>query len=166
MGCGTELAATEWGPSYERAARMQATLAVISTLATLVSWRLAENILWLVGAVLITARVACILAARFRNSVPIRLPLLGSAKPIRADASGTRRRGSFCARRSPTCRRRCAPLPWLPVRALLRDRFPVVEHLTASDVPITIVYGDRDSVVPPRSAPASRTTPPPWPSEW
>lgn len=38
--------------------------------------------------------------------------------------------------------------PWLPVRALLRDRFPVVEHLTASDVPVTIIYGDRDSVVP------------------
>ena len=39
--------------------------------------------------------------------------------------------------------------PWLPVRSLLRDRFPVVEHLAASDVPITIIYGDRDSVVPP-----------------
>lgn len=40
--------------------------------------------------------------------------------------------------------------PWLPVRALLRDRFPVVEHLTTSDVPVTIIYGDRDSVVPTR----------------
>ena len=38
--------------------------------------------------------------------------------------------------------------PWLPVRALLRDRFPVVEHLAASDVPLTVIYGDRDSVVP------------------
>lgn len=38
--------------------------------------------------------------------------------------------------------------PWLPVRALLRDRFPVVEHLATSDVPVTVVYGDRDSVVP------------------
>ena len=38
--------------------------------------------------------------------------------------------------------------PWLPVRALLRDRFPVVEHLATSDVPITVIYGDRDSVVP------------------
>ena len=39
--------------------------------------------------------------------------------------------------------------PWLPVRALLRDRFPVVEHLATSDVPVTVIYGDRDSVVPP-----------------
>ena len=38
--------------------------------------------------------------------------------------------------------------PWLPVRALLRDRFPVVEHLATSAVPITVIYGDRDSVVP------------------
>ena len=38
--------------------------------------------------------------------------------------------------------------PWLPVRALLRDRFSVLEHLVASDVPVTIIYGDRDSVVP------------------
>lgn len=38
--------------------------------------------------------------------------------------------------------------PWLPVRSLLRDRFPVVEHLSGSDVPVTVIYGDRDSVVP------------------
>lgn len=38
--------------------------------------------------------------------------------------------------------------PWLPVRALIRDRFPVVDHLEASDVPVTVIYGLRDSVVP------------------
>ena len=38
--------------------------------------------------------------------------------------------------------------PWLPVRTLLRDRFPVAEPLAESDVPVTVVYGDRDSVVP------------------
>ena len=38
--------------------------------------------------------------------------------------------------------------PWLPVRLLLRDRFAVVAHLAASRVPVTVVYGDRDSVVP------------------
>jgi fermentation-respiration switch protein FrsA (DUF1100 family) len=38
--------------------------------------------------------------------------------------------------------------PWLPVRLLLRDRFPVVDHLAGSQVPVTVVYGDRDSVVP------------------
>jgi pimeloyl-ACP methyl ester carboxylesterase len=38
--------------------------------------------------------------------------------------------------------------PWLPVGTLLRDRFPVLEPLAGSDVPVTVVYGDRDSVVP------------------
>lgn len=38
--------------------------------------------------------------------------------------------------------------PWLPVRTLLRDRFPVSSHLAGSDVPVTVIYGDRDSVVP------------------
>jgi uncharacterized protein len=38
--------------------------------------------------------------------------------------------------------------PWLPVRALIRDRFPVVDHLRDSQVPVTVVYGLDDSVVP------------------
>ncbi|WP_246159566.1 alpha/beta hydrolase [Nocardioides antri] len=38
--------------------------------------------------------------------------------------------------------------PWLPVRALLRDRFPVLDHLEDSEVPVTVVYGDQDTVVP------------------
>ena len=63
MACGTELAATEWAPSYQRAARMQASLAVISTLTTLVAWGLTENILWLVGALLIFAVIPFTLLA-------------------------------------------------------------------------------------------------------
>jgi pimeloyl-ACP methyl ester carboxylesterase len=38
--------------------------------------------------------------------------------------------------------------PWLPVRTLLRDRFPVEQHLATSDVPVAVVHGDADSVVP------------------
>ncbi len=38
--------------------------------------------------------------------------------------------------------------PWLPVRLLLRDRFPVVEHVRRSDVPLVVVYGTADTVVP------------------
>ena len=38
--------------------------------------------------------------------------------------------------------------PWLPVRALLRDRFPVLDPIAGSDVPVTVIYGDRDDVVP------------------
>lgn len=39
--------------------------------------------------------------------------------------------------------------PWLPVGLLLRDRFPVAGPLARSEVPVTVVYGDRDGVVPP-----------------
>ena len=38
--------------------------------------------------------------------------------------------------------------PWLPVRLLLKDRFEVAGRLAASEVPVTVIYGDRDSVVP------------------
>ena len=38
--------------------------------------------------------------------------------------------------------------PFLPVRLLLRDRFPVVEHLSSSRVPVTVIYAEHDSVVP------------------
>jgi uncharacterized protein len=38
--------------------------------------------------------------------------------------------------------------PWLPVRLLLKDRFPVLEPLAATRKPVTVIYGDRDSVVP------------------
>lgn len=38
--------------------------------------------------------------------------------------------------------------PWLPVRQLLKDTFPVTSLLSVSEVPVTVIYGDRDSVVP------------------
>ncbi len=39
--------------------------------------------------------------------------------------------------------------PLLPVRALLWDRFPVVEQVARLDVPTTVVLGSADSIVPP-----------------
>ena len=38
--------------------------------------------------------------------------------------------------------------PFLPVRMLLRDTFEVLPHVSGSQVPVTVIYGDRDSVVP------------------
>jgi pimeloyl-ACP methyl ester carboxylesterase len=38
--------------------------------------------------------------------------------------------------------------PFLPVGLLLRDRFEVVAHVGSSEVPMTVVYGDRDEIVP------------------
>jgi pimeloyl-ACP methyl ester carboxylesterase len=39
--------------------------------------------------------------------------------------------------------------PFLPVRLLLRDRYPVVEHVRRIRVPTVVVYGSADSIVPP-----------------
>ena len=39
--------------------------------------------------------------------------------------------------------------PFLPVRALLRDRYPVAEQLADVTVPTTVVLGTADSIVPP-----------------
>lgn len=38
--------------------------------------------------------------------------------------------------------------PFLPVGLLMRDRFPVEEYVSASEVPVTVVYGTDDEVVP------------------
>ena len=42
--------------------------------------------------------------------------------------------------------------PFLPVDALLQDRFPTAENVARLVVPITVVYGTRDSVVPPEQS--------------
>ncbi|WP_433037725.1 alpha/beta hydrolase [Actinomycetospora sp. CA-053990] len=39
--------------------------------------------------------------------------------------------------------------PYLPVRALLTDRFPVAEPVARAGVPTTVVLGEADSLVPP-----------------
>jgi fermentation-respiration switch protein FrsA (DUF1100 family) len=38
--------------------------------------------------------------------------------------------------------------PLLPARRLLRDRFPVAEHVVRVDVPTVVVLGTRDGIVP------------------
>lgn len=39
--------------------------------------------------------------------------------------------------------------PFLPVRLLLRDRFPLLDKISAVKSPIAVVYGSADSIVPP-----------------
>ncbi|MFI7228202.1 alpha/beta hydrolase [Nonomuraea angiospora] len=43
-----------------------------------------------------------------------------------------------------------ANYPFLPVRTLLRDRFPVAEDIRRVRAPVVVVYGTRDTIVPPR----------------
>jgi uncharacterized protein len=39
--------------------------------------------------------------------------------------------------------------PFLPVGRLLLDGFPLAEHLARVNVPTTVIYGTRDSIIPP-----------------
>ncbi len=42
--------------------------------------------------------------------------------------------------------------PFLPVRTLLRDRYPVIEHIARVPAPTAVVYGSRDSIIPPQQS--------------
>ena len=55
MECGTELAATEFGPSYRRATVMQASLAALAFVSAIGAWVTSSRIAWLVGGILIGA---------------------------------------------------------------------------------------------------------------
>src|SRR6266850_6439670 len=57
MQCGTELAATVFGPSYHRATAMQVPLALVATLSAVGSWWFEDSMLWIAGALLIFAVV-------------------------------------------------------------------------------------------------------------
>jgi pimeloyl-ACP methyl ester carboxylesterase len=42
--------------------------------------------------------------------------------------------------------------PFLPVRAMLWDRFPVADLIAGINVPTVVVYGEADSIVPPEQS--------------
>lgn len=42
--------------------------------------------------------------------------------------------------------------PFLPARLLLRDEYPLVDHLADVEVPTTVVYGTDDAIVPPEQS--------------
>jgi uncharacterized membrane protein len=52
MECGTQLAATEFGPSNRRATRLQALLAVAGSLSATLVWILGGSVAWFWGALL------------------------------------------------------------------------------------------------------------------
>ncbi|HEX9704302.1 MAG TPA: DUF1772 domain-containing protein [Gemmatimonadales bacterium] len=53
MECGTELAATEFPPSYRRATVMQASLAVLGFLFATVAWLTGASVWWLAGGAIL-----------------------------------------------------------------------------------------------------------------
>jgi len=63
MGCDTKTAATLWAPSYKRATPMQASLAIVGSLAGVAAWLAGGGVLWLVAALPIGAVVPFTLLA-------------------------------------------------------------------------------------------------------
>ena len=57
MSCGVGIALREWAPSYQRAAVMQASLAVLGGVAGVSAWALLGGLGYLVGALLLLAVV-------------------------------------------------------------------------------------------------------------
>jgi len=51
--CGTELAATEFAPSYRRATVMQVSLAAVGLLSSIAAWLAGASIVWVVAGVLL-----------------------------------------------------------------------------------------------------------------
>jgi hypothetical protein len=74
LSCGTEIAATQWAPSYKRATRMQASLAVIATLAGLGCWLQTGSRLWLYGSLAIFAVVPVTLFVIFPTNTKLLEP--------------------------------------------------------------------------------------------
>jgi hypothetical protein len=53
MECGAEIAATLFGPSYRRASKLQASLAVLGFIGGVEAWYFGAGGLWLAGAILL-----------------------------------------------------------------------------------------------------------------
>jgi uncharacterized membrane protein len=51
MECGVELAVAEFAPSYRRASRMQAFLAIFGSLSAALAWIAGASFTWLLGAI-------------------------------------------------------------------------------------------------------------------
>jgi Domain of unknown function (DUF1772) len=57
LSCGTEIAVTQWAPSYKRATLMQAPLAIIAGLFGLIRGLQGGGVLWITAAILILSVV-------------------------------------------------------------------------------------------------------------
>ncbi len=83
MECGTELAATEFGPSYRRAAVMQASLAALAFVSAIGAWLTSAKFVWLLGGILIVAVIPFTLIA----IVPTNKKLLDSSLDRNSDVA-------------------------------------------------------------------------------
>jgi hypothetical protein len=85
LECGTPLAATVFGPSYRRAAVMQAALAVVGTAAGFVAWSATAAPEWLAGSALLFLVVPFTLLAIRPTNRRLLDPALDRSAPTTRD---------------------------------------------------------------------------------
>ena len=71
LSCGSAVALKQWIPSYKRATVMQASLAIVSTIAGLIRWLDGREWMWLTGAILIFAVVPATLLIIFPTNTKL-----------------------------------------------------------------------------------------------
>jgi Domain of unknown function (DUF1772) len=81
MECGVELAATEFPPSYRRAAVMQASLAAICFLASLAAWHTGATFWWVVGGLVLVSVIPFTLLAIMPTNKRLLSPSLDRKSP-------------------------------------------------------------------------------------
>lgn len=81
LECGTELAATEFGPSYRRATLMQASLAAVGLAAALVAWVQGRGMSVLLGGVLLGAVIPFTLVVILPTNTRLLDPGLDRSSP-------------------------------------------------------------------------------------
>ena len=85
MECGTELAATVFGPSYKRAARMQVILALTATAAGILVWLTGGGIMWLIGALCIFSVIPFTLVVIMPTNKKLLDPALDRSSAVARD---------------------------------------------------------------------------------
>jgi hypothetical protein len=79
--CGTEVAVREFGPSYRRAAVMQATLAMVGLIGGLAAWMAGAGASWLIGALLLGSVIPFTLWVIFPTNAQLLDPGLDASSP-------------------------------------------------------------------------------------
>jgi uncharacterized membrane protein len=65
MECGTDLAVTEFAPSYRRAALMQGVLGAVGFLVAAAAWLTGSSVWWLIGGIILGAVIPFTLVVIF-----------------------------------------------------------------------------------------------------
>lgn len=81
MQCGADLAVTEFGPSYKRAALLQSVLAVAGTLAGVLAGLSGRSAVWLTGSLLLFLPVPFTLIFIFPTNYKLLDPALDRSSP-------------------------------------------------------------------------------------